>query len=234
MRLGIKNLLRRENIRAFVLDNQSIYSWMHYMKKKIFADFIEEYFPEKSEILLSKFNRFHQYLKEENSKVNLISRKTPSEDYWTLHFLDSILPVKHIDFRRKNILDFGTGGGLPGIPLKIIFQSSIVYLLDSKRKKIRAIENIIKKLDLKKCFTIVSRLEEMEEKWFSKFDVIVCRSVKILPKYKKWMFKLLKNDGEIILYKSRKLDDIKQFSKTKIFDVSHNEIGKRKIIKIKK
>ncbi len=204
------------------------------MQKEKFKSFLREFnFPHYEE-LLDSFQRFLDLLLEENSKVNLISRKTKPEDYWTTHFLDSILPIRDIDFSNKKILDFGTGGGLPGIPIKLLYPDSIVFLLDSKQKKINSIKNIVKRLDLKECFTIVSRLEEMEADWNNFFDIIVCRSVKILPKYKIKMFDLLKNDGKIILYKSRKLDDVTQFGKVKIYDVSRPEIGERKIIEIVK
>ena len=204
------------------------------MQKETFKSFLKEFnFPHYEE-LLDSFQKFLDFLLEENSKVNLISRKTKSEDYWTIHFLDSILPIRHIDFSNKKILDFGTGGGLPGIPIKLLYPDSIVFLLDSKQKKINSIKNIVKRLDLKECFTIVSRLEEMDAKWGNFFDIIVCRSVKILPKYKTKMFDLLKNDGKIILYKSRKLEDITQFGKVKKYDVSLPEIGERKIIEIEK
>ncbi|RLC56550.1 MAG: 16S rRNA (guanine(527)-N(7))-methyltransferase RsmG, partial [Candidatus Cloacimonadota bacterium] len=128
--------------------------------------------------------------------------------------------------------DFGTGGGLPGIPLNIVYPSSEIYLLDSTHKKINAVKDIIKILDLPSCFTIVSRLEDLESSWFGSFDIIVCRSVKILPKYKSVLFKLIKNNGKIILYKSKLMDDIGQFKKYQIHDVSHPAIGKRKIIVI--
>ena len=55
-----------------------------------------------------------------------------------------------------------------------------------------------------------------------------------MPKFKKWMLKLLKDDGEIILYKSKKMDDVEQFTKVEIFNVSHPEIGERKIVRIRK
>ncbi|MCK4956300.1 MAG: 16S rRNA (guanine(527)-N(7))-methyltransferase RsmG [Candidatus Cloacimonetes bacterium] len=204
------------------------------MKKQAFIDFIREQQPERSEELISKFEELHEYLLDENSRVNLISRKTPDEDYWTLHLLDSILPIQEFDFSDKKILDFGSGGGLPGIPLNIIFPTSQIYCLDSRKKKMSAVKNIIKRLDLKKCFTIVSRLEDLDSEWFGEFDVIVCRSVKILPEYREKMMSLLKDGGKIILYKSKLMDDVEQFANVKIHDLSHPEIGTRKIIEITK
>ncbi|MBT3168334.1 MAG: 16S rRNA (guanine(527)-N(7))-methyltransferase RsmG [Candidatus Cloacimonetes bacterium] len=201
------------------------------MKKEIFRNYLKKISKEKK---MELFQKYHQFLLEENAMINLVSRKTNPEDFWTIHFLDSILLTEHFDFSNKKILDFGTGGGLPGIPLKILYPNAEVYLLDSRQKKMQSVEKIIKKLDLKRCFTIVSRLEDMDEEWLKSFDVIVCRSVKILPKFKKWMLKLLKDDGEIILYKSKKMDDVEQFTKVEIFNVSHPEIGERKIVRIRK
>ncbi len=204
------------------------------MKKQVFIDYLEKYHPKRTEDLIKKFEDFHQYLWEENSKVNLISRKVPAEDYWTYHLLDSILPTSVIDFSNMKVLDFGSGGGLPGIPLKLIFPTAEIYCLDSRRKKMLAVKNMIKKLDLSGCFTIVSRLEEMDENWHGKFDYIVCRSVKILPEYKEKLFKLIKPGGKIVLYKSKLLDDVEQFANKKMHDLSHPEIGTRKIIEITK
>jgi 16S rRNA (guanine527-N7)-methyltransferase len=203
------------------------------MQEIIFKDFLSKKI-NKIDIVVNSFHTYFDLLCEANKTVNLISRKTPVQDYWTVHFLDSILPIGLFDFAGKKILDFGTGGGLPGIPLKLLYPTSDMYLLDSTRKKILAVKNIVKKLDLKECFTIVSRLEDLDEKWENYFDFIVCRSVKILPKYKTSMFKLLRNNGRIILYKSRKLDDVQQFKNFKIHDVSLPVLGERKIIEIKK
>lgn len=204
------------------------------MQRKLFEKFIRTHSPLNSEEILEKFQDYLDLLFIENEKVNLFSRKTSKEDFWTLHFLDSILSIKYFDFSDKKVLDFGSGGGLPGIPLKLIFPSMDVYLLDSTHKKIRAVKNIVKKLDLRGCFTIVSRLEDLEKKWENYFDIILCRAVRILPEYKKVMFRLLKNDGSILLYKSKKLDDIKQFGSVRFYDLSHPEIGERQIVEIKK
>jgi len=203
------------------------------MQERIFKAFLEK----KRKNVDAIMDLFHTYLDllcEANKAVNLISRKTPPQDYWTVHFLDSILPTVLFDFAGKKILDFGTGGGLPGIPLKLLYPTSEMYLLDSTKKKILTVKNIVKKLDLKECFTIVSRLEDIDKKWDNYFDFIVCRSVKILPRYKKIMFRLLQNNDRIILYKSRKLDDVQQFKNYNIHDVSQPVLGERKIIEIKK
>ncbi len=203
------------------------------MQERIFKDFLSKKL-ERIDIVMNSFHTYFDLLCEANKTINLISRKTLPQDYWTVHFLDSILPVGLFDFAGKKILDFGTGGGLPGIPLKLLYPTSEMYLLDSTRKKIQAVKNIVKKLDLKECFTNVSRLEDLDGKWDEYFDFIVCRSVKILPKYKKIMFRLLQDNGRIILYKSRKLDDVLQFKNYKIHDISQPVLGERKIIEIKK
>ncbi len=205
------------------------------MQKKYFIDYLTELNIGSSEILIVKFENLLKALEEENKIVNLISRKMLIEDFWTVHFLDSILPVKHFHFTNQRILDFGTGGGLPGIPLNILYPKLEVFLLDSKKKKIEAIKNIIKSLDLINSHPICSRLEEMTaKKWQNSFDIIICRSVKILPKYKKTLFSLLKKDGKILLYKSKILDDADLFQEKKIISMNHPAIGERNLVVISK
>ena len=204
------------------------------MQKREFEDFIQVHFNKQYNMIIRTFEKYLEILTEENKKVNIVSRKTSVNDFWTIHFLDSILPVAQVNFDKKKILDFGSGGGLPGIPIKIVIPSTIVYLLDSRQKKVNILKKIIKKLDLKDCFTIVSRLENLNREWEEYFDVIISRSVKMLPDYKDKMMKLLKKDGEIMLYKSKKLDDILLFENKEIIDISHHSIGLRKLVIINK
>ena len=202
--------------------------------KSIFIDFLRREFPDNHQEILTEFEHLHTLLTEANRRINLISRKIPPEEYWTIHFLDSILPHKLIKEGTGKILDLGTGGGLPGIPLKIIKPSLELHLLDSRTKKIDVLKKMIKKLDLSGCFTIVSRLEELEDHWNQYFDCIVSRSVRITPRLLKKMHELLSDNGEILLYKSHSPEDLKFLGKMEEFDISHPEIGKRKIIIIRK
>jgi 16S rRNA (guanine527-N7)-methyltransferase len=183
---------------------------------------------------LEQLAAYQHFLMEANQMVNLISRKASSKDIWLLHILDSLLIIKEITFQKEAILDFGTGGGLPGIPIKILFPETRMYLLDSRNKKMDAIRNILKKLDLPDCFPITSRLEELENSWFGYFDVILSRSVRQKKTYKQAMERLLTTSGRILLYKSHQLDDLVIFPKFTSYDISHPLVGTRKLIEIKK
>ncbi|MDP2173209.1 MAG: class I SAM-dependent methyltransferase, partial [Candidatus Cloacimonadaceae bacterium] len=71
------------------------------------------------ETLYSALENYQRILKEKNELINLISRQTSEEDFWYKHFLDSLLVLKCLDLSGKKVLDFGSGGGLPGIPIKL-------------------------------------------------------------------------------------------------------------------
>jgi 16S rRNA (guanine527-N7)-methyltransferase len=204
------------------------------MQKEAFIDFLIETFPDKYADLLKNFETYYHWIIEENRKINLISRQTDPEDIWTQHFLDSLLSVKHVNYSGKTILDFGTGGGLPGIPLAIVYPNASVTLLDSRKKKIQALRSAANVLHLSNCSFLDIRIEDVPAGLHYSFDIIVSRSVRILPEFRKPLMNLLKPDGKLVLYKSRILDDVAQFNSPQIHDVSNSLIGERKIVIIAK
>jgi 16S rRNA (guanine527-N7)-methyltransferase len=184
--------------------------------------------------IMHLFDMYYHWLLDENERINLISRKTDPDDIWTLHFLDSILSISCVDFKGKKILDFGTGGGFPGIPLASMYPDAHVTLLDSTKKKILSVKNGAVAVGLTNCSFLDIRLEDADAKLFGTFDIVVSRSVRILPEFKKILFKLLKDDGSVVLYKSQNLDDAELFKKVHITDASTPLIGERKIVVINK
>lgn len=128
---------------------------------------------------LSKLEEYVRMLLEWNKSINLISRKD-EYNVWENHILHSIsLLFKVFFLGQPRILDFGTGGGLPGIPLKILLPEATFVLMDATNKKIRAVEDMISRLDLKEITTIWGRGEELSNKHglTRSFDAVVVRAV---------------------------------------------------------
>ena len=120
---------------------------------------------------------------EWNNKINVISRKDIDKLY-ERHVLHSLGIAKVIEFSKgSKILDVGTGGGFPGVPLAIMFPDSNFYLIDSIGKKIKVVEEIINALELKNVRFAKIRAEKIDEK----FDFIVSRAVTSLPVFYKWV-----------------------------------------------
>ena len=160
--------------------------------------------------ILARFEEFHTLLLAKNKQVNLFSRATPDEELWTKHFLDSLVPLKCIDFKGKKVLDFGSGGGLPGIPLKLAVPDCRMTLLDSLHKKAAAMRDLVGRLALTECQVVCSRLEEYEIG--SDFDLILCRAVRLEERYLRHLFRLLADSGRVIFYKAQELEDIAGFA----------------------
>ncbi len=141
---------------------------------------------------LRKLEEYVQLLQDWNAKVNLVSR-SEKRDIWLGHILHSISPL--FLFRVQpdlRVLDLGTGGGLPGIPLAILRGDLKITLLDSIRKKISAVQDILARLQLSHVDAIVSRAEDLPKvPGFQHFDVVLARAVGPLLNLMKWSEPLL-------------------------------------------
>jgi len=197
----------------------------------IFLDYLRSNFPVQAESLMERFSLFLELLYSQNQKVNLVSRQMSKEDYWLYHFLDSLLVLNCIDFYQKEVLDFGTGGGLPGIPVKLVYPEIKMTLLDSVSKKVRCIENIIDSLHLENCQVVWSRIEDYAKSGAQgRYDYILCRSVRMEPGFIEPIGKLLKPSGKAVFYKAPQIDDVAALPDINVIDVSRDELGKRQIV----
>ena len=140
-------------------------------------EIIEKYFPELTEQQKAQFAALYGLYIDWNSKINLISRKD-IENLYEKHILHSLGIAKTIRFSdRSAILDAGTGGGFPGIPLAILFPKVWFLLIDSIGKKIKAVKNIAEQLGLENVECKQERVEDEK----AEFDFVVSRAVMPLP-----------------------------------------------------
>lgn len=149
-------------------------------------DIILKYFPNLSATQRQQFGELYDLYKDWNSKINVISRKD-IEALYEHHVLHSLAIAKAINFRPgTKILDFGTGGGFPGVPLAIMFPEAKFKLIDGTGKKIFVVNEVTKSIGLKNCEA--EHLRGENEK--GKFDFIVSRAVMQLPE----LIKLVKKN----------------------------------------
>lgn len=142
---------------------------------------IFRYFPRLSDSQIIKFSGLKSVYQTWNSKINVISRKD-FDNFYIHHVLHSLAIAKIIDFASgTKILDVGTGGGFPGIPLAIMFPDAEFFLLDSIEKKTRVVLSVSAELDLKNVTVIRKRAEEE----YRKYDFIVSRGVTEFPVFVK-------------------------------------------------
>lgn len=136
-------------------------------------DQIQPYFPNLTIEQINQFNSLFTIYKEWNAQINVISRKD-EENFYLHHVLHSLAISKIIEFKPgTRILDIGTGGGFPGIPLAILFPETIFTLVDSIGKKIKVVNEVSKTLGLKNVVGIHERVEKIPDN----FDFIISRAV---------------------------------------------------------
>ena len=140
-------------------------------------------FPDLSENQILQFQKLQGLYEDWNAKINVISRKDIDELY-TRHVLHSLGIAKIIEFRPgSKIMDVGTGGGFPGIPLAILFPEVDFYLIDVIAKKIRVVNEVAAGLGLKNVKAEQKRAELVKQE----FDFIVSRAVTNMPDFVKWV-----------------------------------------------
>ena len=144
---------------------------------------IEAYFPDLTEAQISQFKRLEELYKDWNLKINVVSRKDIDELYLR-HVLHSLGIAKVMRFNpNAHILDVGTGGGFPGIPLAILYPECQFHLVDSIAKKLKVVTEVVEGLGLTNVKITHSRVEDIDEQ----FDFIVSRAVAAMPTFVHWV-----------------------------------------------
>ncbi len=145
-------------------------------------DLILKYFPDLTTKQIQEFSSLQTLYSEWNEMINVISRKD-IENLYERHILHSLSIAKFVQFKNASkIMDLGTGGGFPGVPLAILFPECRFHLVDSIGKKLKVIEAVKEELGLKNIFTFHSRAEQMDYK----YDFVVSRAVAPLSELLAW------------------------------------------------
>ena len=174
---------------------------------------IEKYFPSLTIEQKIKFDKLYTVYDKWNNQINVISRKD-MDHFYERHVLHSLSIAKIIDFKPDTtLIDIGTGGGFPGIPLAILFPQCTFTLVDSIGKKIKVVKEVCEELGINNVVALHSRAEQINEQ----FDFIISRAVTSMPLFLTWVKNKLKNEhkNEIengILY--LKGGDLKEEMKT--------------------
>ena len=185
---------------------------------------ILDQFPDLNEKQITQLSSLKNIYETWNSKINVISRKD-IENIYIRHILHSLSIAKFIKFKRDaTILDLGTGGGFPGIPLAIIFPDSNFILVDSIRKKIAVVDEVVKELGLKNINSQWSRAEDLDYS----YDFLVTRAVAKMPTLINWSKGRFNNysfhdiENGIIALKGGDIDDeLNGISEKKILDIKN-------------
>ncbi len=186
-------------------------------------ELILKYFPDLTEDQISKFEKLEALYQDWNLKINVVSRKDIDELYLR-HVLHSLAISKLISFKDgTKIMDVGTGGGFPGIPLAIMFPECSFHLVDSIAKKLKVVNEVAEGLGLTNVKTTHSRVEEIDDT----YDFIVSRAVAAMPTFVHWIkgkiAKPQKNDlrnGILYLKGGDLTEELKGYTTANIYNLS--------------
>ena len=173
------------------------------MKNSTLENLLSEIGIEYRKEYLEKLERFYFLLTEKNRHMNLTAI-TEYDEVMRKHFADCLVVLKFQSFSAgQRILDLGTGGGFPGIPLKIFLPETEFVLMDSVRKKLVFLEEVINELELKNISVIHGRAEDLahSEEYREQFDLVLSRAVSNLSSLSELALPFVKTGGRFISYK---------------------------------
>ena len=164
---------------------------------------LKQLFPGIADKQIAQFSQFADVLRDWNQRINLISRQDV-DNLWTHHFLPSIIPSTFIDLPAQCwVMDIGSGGGFPAIPLKILYPQWQLLMVESIRKKSAFLENAIQTLQLPHATVVNDRVEMLGKRgeFHHKFDLVTVRAVAAIPKLIEWGTPYLRRTGRFLLWK---------------------------------
>lgn len=186
-------------------------------------ELIRKYFPDLNEKQMHQFDALEDLYREWNEKINVISRKD-IDNLYLHHVLHSLAIAKFIQFKAgTKIIDLGTGGGFPGIPLAILFPDCFFTLVDSIKKKITVVDAVVEALELKNVQTKNARVEELKDK----YDFVVTRAVAKIDILLPWARKVLAKQqinmypNGLIALKGNMTEEIKLLPKFEYKEIVH-------------
>lgn len=184
---------------------------------------IHKYFPNLTDIQLKQFEALQGLYEDWNAQINVISRKD-IESLYLRHVLHSLSIAKLIQFKAgAKILDIGTGGGFPGVPLAILFPEVKFHLVDSINKKLKVVNGVAESLGLENVYTTHARAESIQ----GQYDFIISRAVTTMPDFVGWIknrvakksMHPIKN-GILYLKGGDLSEELKLYSKATLYDLS--------------
>ncbi len=195
-------------------------------------ELIKHYFPGLSQDQIDKFTQLNELYQDWNQKINVVSRKDIDEIYLR-HVLHSLGIAKIQGFKPgAKVMDVGTGGGFPGVPLAILFPETSFHLVDSIGKKIKVVDEVVEGLNLENVRTSNCRVEEVDEQ----YDFIVSRAVAQMDTFVRWVKgKIAKRQQhelkngilylkggdlseELAVYETAKIYDLKDYFEEEFFE----------------
>ncbi|AOR27679.1 16S rRNA methyltransferase [Formosa sp. Hel1_33_131] len=184
---------------------------------------IQKYFPNLSDIQLKQFEALQGLYEDWNSQINVISRKD-IEALYLRHVLHSLSIAKLIQFKAgTKILDIGTGGGFPGVPLAILFPDVKFHLVDSINKKLKVVNGVAESLGLENIYTTHARAESIQ----GQYDFIISRAVTTMPDFVGWIKNRVAKksvhpikNGILYLKGGDLTEELKLYAKATLYDLN--------------